>query len=122
MGEGEDAKKAREEAEKFLKILDEEIRGGNKLFEGKTIRYLDLVGLVVTHWFPVLQEAAGKELVTEDEYPTIWAWGERLSGCPGIKDDLPPPVTGFDGLQAARVAMAGYRSAAERSVVELSAA
>ncbi|KAJ8448257.1 hypothetical protein Cgig2_025181 [Carnegiea gigantea] len=90
MGEGEDAKKAREAAEKFLKILDEEIRGGNKLFEGKAIGYLDLVGLVVTHWFPVLQEAAGKELVTKDDYPAIWAWGERLLGCPGVKDDLPP--------------------------------
>lgn len=90
MGEGEDAKKAREEAEKFLKILEEEIKGGNKLFEGNAVGYLDLVGLVVTHWFPVLQEAAGKDLVTKDDYPAIWAWGERLLGCPGIKDDLPP--------------------------------
>lgn len=30
-----------------------------------------------------------------------------------IIEDRPPTVTGFDGLQAARVAMAGYRSVAE---------
>lgn len=90
MGQGEDAEKAREEAEKFLKILEEEIKGGNKLFAGERIGYLELVGSVVTYWFPVLQEASGKELVTKDKYPAVWAWGERLLGCPGIKHDLPP--------------------------------
>lgn len=33
--------------------------------------------------------------------------------------DREPPITGFDGLQASRVALAGYRSAAERRAVAL---
>jgi predicted dehydrogenase len=39
-----------------------------------------------------------------------------------IKNNAEPPVTAFDGLQAARVAMAGYRSAAELRVVDTPAA
>jgi predicted dehydrogenase len=34
-------------------------------------------------------------------------------------EDKPSPITAFDGIQAARVAMAGYRSQAENAVIEL---
>lgn len=34
-------------------------------------------------------------------------------------DRTPPPVSAFDGVQAARVAIAGYRSAADQSVCDV---
>ena len=36
-----------------------------------------------------------------------------------ILEDSPPAITGFDGLQASRVAMAGYASAKTGDVVTL---
>jgi predicted dehydrogenase len=47
---------------------------------------------------------------------TVASFGSDLDGplvadfvnC--VQNDMPPPITGFDGLQAARVAMAGYKS------------
>lgn len=38
-----------------------------------------------------------------------------------IEEDRPPSITGFDGLQAARVALAGYRSVAEGMPVDVAA-
>lgn len=37
-----------------------------------------------------------------------------------IENDAPPPISGFDGLQASKVALAGYRSASTGEPVELS--
>ncbi|MEQ1823663.1 MAG: Gfo/Idh/MocA family oxidoreductase [Fimbriimonadaceae bacterium] len=36
-----------------------------------------------------------------------------------IAGEIPPPVTAYDGIQAARVALAGYKSSATGSVVEM---
>jgi predicted dehydrogenase len=48
---------------------------------------------------------------------TVAGYGSDLDGAlvaafvKCVAEDTPPPVTGFDGLQAARVALAGYESA-----------
>lgn len=36
-----------------------------------------------------------------------------------IQNDTPPPITGFDGLQASRVAIAGYKSSAEGQPISI---
>ncbi|MEQ1935087.1 MAG: Gfo/Idh/MocA family oxidoreductase [Fimbriimonadaceae bacterium] len=36
-----------------------------------------------------------------------------------VRGHIPPPITAFDGIQAARIAFAGYRSASENCVISL---
>uniref|UniRef100_A0A7C8YXJ9 Glutathione S-transferase n=1 Tax=Opuntia streptacantha TaxID=393608 RepID=A0A7C8YXJ9_OPUST len=69
---GEEGDKAGEEAEELLRVLENEIRGGNKLFEAKGIGFMELAGILTAYWLPIFQEVAGKELMTKDKYPAVW--------------------------------------------------
>lgn len=88
-------------------------------------------------WGDVTMNVVGEQGVVEmdmfGQTLDVWASGShRLAGygsdldallvddfVSAVVDGREPPITGFDGLQASRVALAGYRSAAERRVVKL---
>lgn len=85
---GEDMGKTIEEFEQALKIFEKEI-SGQKYPSGKQIGYLDIVGLVICYWIPILQEAVGKQVLTRVKYPGIYTWSDGLLGHPFIKENLP---------------------------------
>jgi len=87
--DGEEAQKLNEDAEEELKKLENELKGKTFL-GGNGIGFLDIIGIIVAYWMPMLQEAAGKQLITKDKYPAICAWAERLLACNVIQENLPP--------------------------------
>ena len=90
MRSGEIATRARRKAEEQLNLLENEIKTGNKLFEGKGMGFVDIVGVVVAYWVPVIQQAAGKELLVQKSYPRICSWANRLLTCNVTREKLPP--------------------------------
>lgn len=92
-------------------------------------------------WGDVTMNVVGDRGVIEldlfSQVMQVWGQGPRTHVLAGYGSDLdaglvndfvrcaregaPFPITGFDGLQASRVAIAGYESAASRSVVALAA-
>lgn len=102
--EGEEAQKLNEDAEEVLKTLENELKGKTFL-GGNGIGFLDIVGIVVAYWMPILQEAAGKQLITKDKYPAICAWAERLLACNVIHENLPPKEKLFPFYKARIAAM-----------------
>ncbi|KAK9742898.1 hypothetical protein RND81_03G204200 [Saponaria officinalis] len=88
IGRGEDGEKAEEEFKEALKVFEKEIVG-KELFNGSKIGYLEIVGLLVCYWIPILQEAVGKQVLTRDTFPGIYAWGDQLLAHSFLKENLP---------------------------------
>ncbi|KAK9742897.1 hypothetical protein RND81_03G204100 [Saponaria officinalis] len=86
LGGGHDDEKPIEEFKEALNVLEKEVEG-KEFFGGSKIGYVDIVGLIVCNWVPILTEAVGgKEVLTRDKYPAIYAWGDRLLSHPLLKD------------------------------------
>ncbi|RWR74777.1 putative glutathione S-transferase [Cinnamomum micranthum f. kanehirae] len=87
--EGEEHKKAAEEAREVLKILEEELKG-KEFFGGVSVGFVDLVLGWIPHWLPVMEGVSGVKLLDADTFPAIYAWAERFLKVPFIKEKLPP--------------------------------
>ena len=87
--EGEEYKKAVEEAREVLKILEEELKG-KEFFGGVCAGFVDLVLGWIPHWLPVMEEMSGVKLLDADAFPSLYAWAERFLKVPFIKEKLPP--------------------------------
>ncbi|KAL9234432.1 hypothetical protein vseg_009304 [Gypsophila vaccaria] len=85
---GDDSSKAEEEFKEVLKTLEKEVEK-KELFGGSEIGYLDIVGLLVCYWIPVLQDAVGKQVLTRDTFPGLFGWSDGLLGHPFMKENLP---------------------------------
>jgi len=86
--QGEGTKDSIDELVANLVILE------NHMNEIKTIRengnkFIDILGLFVIYWIPILQEFAGKDLLTRDKFPEIFIWSDDIFSCSVIKDNLP---------------------------------
>jgi len=90
MRKGEIAKRATAEAEELLKLLENEIKSGNKLFHGEGVGFMDMVGIVIAYWVPAIQQAAGKQLLMRGSCPCICSWACRLMACSVVRENLPP--------------------------------
>ncbi|XP_074284548.1 putative glutathione S-transferase [Silene latifolia] len=89
VSEGKDSEKAIEELEELLMKLENEING-KKFFGGNTIGFVDIVGLFVAYWFPIIQEAIGKEqVITVAKFPGLCNWSDNLLNSNVIKENLP---------------------------------
>ncbi|KAL9245323.1 hypothetical protein vseg_018987 [Gypsophila vaccaria] len=89
LGPQEGREKAQEELHGLLKILDHQIKAQN-LIGSNNVGYLDIVGLIVSYWGPILQDAACKEgLLTRPDFPWIYSWVDGLVGHEQLKDILP---------------------------------
>ncbi|XP_074279041.1 putative glutathione S-transferase [Silene latifolia] len=86
---GKESEKAVEELQTLLMILENEING-KKFFGGNKIGFVDIVGLFLAYWFPLILEAMGKEQVmTIDKFPGLCKWTDNLLNCSVIKENLP---------------------------------
>ncbi|XP_074282772.1 glutathione S-transferase U8-like [Silene latifolia] len=89
MGQEDNKEKAQEEVHKVLKILENKVKAKDSI-EGKKVGYLDIVGLIVGYWAPIMQEVLGKEVgLNRDTYPSIYSWTDGLVGLDYMKNILP---------------------------------
>nr|ADN03963.1 GST1 [Phytolacca acinosa] len=89
MVQREDEGKAMEEAHESLKSLENKM-SGKEFSERIGFGFLDIQGgIMVAFWIPIIQQISGKEGLTRDKYPAIWAWADHLLGCNLIKENLP---------------------------------
>ncbi|KAH6806908.1 glutathione S-transferase TAU 8 [Perilla frutescens var. frutescens] len=85
---GEEREKLKEEAIDGLKFLEEEIKG-KKFFGGDNVGLVDFVADFFAHWFLILQELAGLEILTQDKFPNLWKWINEYCNDNFIKENLP---------------------------------
>ncbi|KAH6798186.1 glutathione S-transferase TAU 8 [Perilla frutescens var. hirtella] len=85
---GEEREKAKEEAIEGLKFLEEEIEG-KKFFGGDSIGVVDIVANFFAHWFLILQELAGLEILSEEKFPNLWKWVNEYCNDNFLKENLP---------------------------------
>ncbi|GMH10193.1 hypothetical protein Nepgr_012034 [Nepenthes gracilis] len=86
-GETEE-KKALEETRENLKILEKVLEGKN-FFGGERIGFVDIVANVIAYWVFLFQEAAEKEVLTE-EFLLLYNWKDKYVNHNIIKEILPP--------------------------------
>ncbi|KAH9609444.1 hypothetical protein KSS87_021343 [Heliosperma pusillum] len=85
---GQGTEEADDELLTQLEILENEMKR-NKLFKENRNKFLDIVGLYIIYWIPILQEAAGKDVFTRDKFPEIYNWADDILHCNIIKENLP---------------------------------
>lgn len=88
----EDQEAAREAAVEQLQFLEEElgIGGGKEFFAGESVGLVDLSVGALAYVVPMYEEIIGVSLVTEERFPSLYAWMGRFLAAPPVKDHLPP--------------------------------
>ena len=86
--EEKDKEKAVEEFCQLIKILEGELNGKD-FFGGETIGYVDIVANIVAFWFPVGQEVIGTKIVTQEKFPVLFKWIEKLKGIDVVQECIP---------------------------------
>ncbi|XP_074297620.1 putative glutathione S-transferase [Silene latifolia] len=97
LGEG-DTEKATEELQEHLKTFEKGMKTA-ELFKENKIKYLDIAGLFVIYWIPVLQEFAGKNVLTRDNFPEIMSWADDIFSCDVVQKNLPDKQMMFGFLR-----------------------
>jgi glutathione S-transferase len=88
---GEEPEAAREAAVELLQVLEEKLaHGGNEFFAGQSVGLVDLSLGALAYVVPMYEEIIGVRLVTEERFPSLYAWMERFLVAPPVKDHLPP--------------------------------
>ncbi|XP_024024944.1 probable glutathione S-transferase [Morus notabilis] len=60
----------------LLKFLENEL--DDNFFGGETVGLVDIVGSLIAHWLPVLQEVVGVEILTEEKFPKLCRWSHAF--------------------------------------------
>ncbi|BAF25337.1 glutathione transferase GST 23 [Oryza sativa Japonica Group] len=89
MTTGEEQRKLVHEAQQCLKTLETALEG-KKFFGGDAFGYLDIVTGWFAYWLPVIEEACGVEVVTDEALPLMKAWFDRVLAVDAVKAVLPP--------------------------------
>ncbi|GAV65458.1 LOW QUALITY PROTEIN: GST_C domain-containing protein/GST_N_3 domain-containing protein, partial [Cephalotus follicularis] len=84
-----DKEKAIEEACGHLKTLENELKD-ERYFGGDKIGFADIVADFIGFWLRALQEVVGLELLTQENFPTLFKWSDEFVNCNIIKENLPP--------------------------------
>jgi len=72
-----------------LEILQEALKE-KRFFGGESIGLVDIVANFVGYWVAILQEIAGLELLTHENFPKLYKWSQEFVNHPVIKEGLPP--------------------------------
>ncbi|RDX92927.1 putative glutathione S-transferase [Mucuna pruriens] len=78
-----------QETSEALPFLENEIKD-KKFFGGEEIGLIDIAGVYIAFWVPMIQEIAGLELLTSAKFPKLYKWSQELVNHPVIKESLPP--------------------------------
>ncbi|XP_054782462.1 probable glutathione S-transferase [Prosopis cineraria] len=79
--------KGGEELSEGLRILENELKG--EFFSGDSIGFVDIAGLFLAFWLPLIEEAGGLELSSE-KFPKLKKWSHLVLNHPVVKEALPP--------------------------------
>lgn len=82
--------KAVEEACKALEAVENELKSNNKFFGGDNIGLVDIVGIFIGYWVPIMQTALGFEILSSHRFPKLSKWSEDLTSHSVVKEILPP--------------------------------
>jgi glutathione S-transferase len=87
----EEQEAAREAAVDQLQVLEEKLAlAGNEFFAGQSVGLVDLSLGALAYVVPMYEEIIGVRLLTEERFPSLYAWMERFLGATPVKDHLPP--------------------------------
>ncbi|XP_004492376.1 probable glutathione S-transferase [Cicer arietinum] len=80
-----------EETKVAIQILENELN--DKFFGGEDIGFLDITAVLIAYWLPILYEAIGLKLFTNDKFPKLYKWSQDFNNHPIVKETLPPRET-----------------------------
>lgn len=86
---GEEQTKATENAQKVLKIIEEQGLGDKKFFSGDTIGLTDIAFGWIALWLEVIQEAAGVNVLEPNNFSRLQSWINKFKQVPIIKENIP---------------------------------
>lgn len=78
-----------EEFVQQLKFLEGEL-SGKDFFGGDSIGFVDIVANIIAFWVPVTQEVLGFEAFTQEKYPVLFNWIEKIQEIDVVKECRPP--------------------------------
>jgi glutathione S-transferase len=76
-----------EELEVVFQFLENELN--EKFFGGEEIGIVDITGVYIAFWFPVMQEVSGLKVFTNEKYPKLYKWSQDLTNYQVVKEKLP---------------------------------
>ncbi|GAU41831.1 hypothetical protein TSUD_177420 [Trifolium subterraneum] len=83
--------KEREEGFKELELafqfLEDELK--DKFFGGEEIGIVDITGVFIAFWVPIIQEAIGLKLLTSEKFPKLYKWSQDFNNHQVVKEKLP---------------------------------
>ncbi|GAU41833.1 hypothetical protein TSUD_177440 [Trifolium subterraneum] len=83
--------KEREEGYKELEVafqfLENELK--DKFFGGEEIGLVDITGVFIAFWVPILQEVIGLKLFTIEKFPKLYKWSHDFTNHQIVKEKLP---------------------------------
>ncbi|PNX54491.1 glutathione S-transferase-like protein, partial [Trifolium pratense] len=83
--------KEREEGFKELEVafqfLEDELK--DKFFGGEEIGLVDITGVFLAFWVPIIQEAIGLKLFTIEKFPNLYKWSQDFIDHQIVKEKLP---------------------------------
>lgn len=85
---GDEREKAKEEAIESLNFLDNQIKD-KKFFGGDSVGLVDFAANFTAHWFLILQELAGIQILTQSNFPNFWKWVDEYCNNTLVKENLP---------------------------------
>ena len=88
VSKGEEQKAVIEEIQEQLKTLESELKE-KKFFGGESLGFVDIAANTIV-WLVVAQEALGMEILTEEKFPVLHEWYERLVDDAVFKECVPP--------------------------------
>ena len=95
---GKEQEQAIEQITEQLKLLENELKG-KEYFSGQSIGYLDIVANVLVFWFGNVQEALGVDMFTEEKFPIIFEWIEKLVKIDTVNECLIPKEKHLDYIR-----------------------
>ncbi|MED6209821.1 putative glutathione S-transferase [Stylosanthes scabra] len=83
------------EVHEAFQFLEDELKG--KFFGGEEFGFVDIAAVNIAFWVPMLQEIAGLQLLTNENFPKLYKWSQEFLSKPTIKECLPPrdPIFGI---------------------------
>ncbi|KAK7373820.1 hypothetical protein VNO80_07240 [Phaseolus coccineus] len=78
-----------QEALEGLQFLEDEIKE-KKFFGGEEIGLVDIAGVFIAFWIPIVQEIAGLQLFSSEKFPNLYKWSQELINHSVVKEVLPP--------------------------------
>ncbi|KAK2360899.1 putative glutathione S-transferase [Trifolium repens] len=76
-----------EELEVVFQFLENELN--EKFFGGEEIGLVDITGVYIAFWFPVMQEVSGLKVFTNEKFPKLYKWSQDLTNYQVVKEKLP---------------------------------